>query len=418
MFSYFFSIISFCENFLEWLNSLTLFDFIWIFGFLIIIDVLRPVGKCIILLFYSLYRKVKPVKVAPSFNPKISLIIPAHNEEKMIVKSIEAALETDYENKEIIVVDDGSKDRTYELAYSYAKNGSIKLFRRDIASGSKAGALNFGLSFVSGDIIVTVDADTLIERNALKEIIKPLSDPSVSAVSGNVRVLKGENKGSNLLVKLQSYEYLQALELGRRFNALMRTLLIISGAFGAFWKKNVTSLGDYDSDTITEDFDMTLKMKKIGKKLAFAEKAISWTRVPERWNDWRRQRIRWTMGQAQSLWKHRNIFRKKAFNTMLVIAVYDMVFIDIILLFIRFTWFFYIIFFFQPTLYYVMLFSFIIYLIVDFLTFLTAGILSPRKGDLKNIYLVPLMVFFYRPYYSIIRLNAFFNYIMKKESKW
>ena len=418
MFFIFFSIISFCQNFIKWLNSLTLIDFIWILGLLIIIDVLRPIGKCIILLFNSGYRKIKPLKAANFFNPKISLIIPAHDEEEMIVKSIEAALETDYENKEIIVVDDGSKDRTYDLAYSYAKNGSIKLFRRDIASGSKAGALNYGLSFASGDVIVTVDADTFIERNSLKEIIKPLKDPNVSAVSGNVRVLKGEDKGSNLLVKLQSYEYLQALELGRRFNALIRTLLIISGAFGAFWKKNVTSIGDYDSDTITEDFDITLKMKKIGKKLAFAEKAISWTHVPETWNDWRRQRTRWTMGQAQSLWKHRNIFRKRAFNTMLVVAVYDMVFIDIILLFIRFTWFLYIIFFFQSTFYYVMFFSFILYLIVEFLTFLTAGILSSRKGDLKNIYLIPLMVIFYRPYYSIIRFNAYLNYVMKKESKW
>lgn len=413
-----FLIISFFENFIKWLNNLSLIDFLWIFGFLIILDFLRSVVKCIILLLYSLYRKVKPLRVVPFFHPKITIIIPAHNEEKIIKKSIEAVLETDYENKEIIVVDDGSKDRTYELAYPYAKNGLIKLFRRDIASGSKAGALNFGLCFASGDVIVTIDADTLIERNSLKEIVKPLSDPNVSAVSGNVRVLKGEGTGSGLLVKLQSYEYLQALELGRRFNALMRTLLIISGAFGAFWRKNVTSLGDYDKDTITEDFDITLKMKKIGKKLAFAEKAISWTQVPERWNDWRRQRMRWTMGEAQSLWKHRNIFPKKAFNTMLVIAVYDMVLNDVILLFLRFAWFLYILFFLQSTFLYVILFSFILYLAVEFLTFLTAGILSPRKEDLKNIYLVPLMVFFYRPYYSIIRFNAFINYLLKKESKW
>lgn len=409
----------FIDGFNTWLYSLTLADFFMIFWPLIVFDFMRSIGKCLILLLHSLYRRIKPGCYATrNFSPKISLIIPAHNEEKIIVRAIEAALEADYDNKEVIVVDDGSSDRTYELAYSYAKRGLIKLFRRDFASGSKAGALNFGLLFATGDIIVTVDADTLIERDALKEIVKPLSDPRVSAVSGNVMVLQGEHGANNLLVKLQAYEYLVSLELGRRFNALINTLLIISGAFGSFWKEHVVSLGQYDSDTITEDFDITLKVRKLGKRLAFADKAVSWTFTPETWRDWRRQRTRWSRGQIESLWKHRNIFFSRRFDLMLILAVYDMVIMDMLLLFIRLGWFSYIFIYMQQALLYIMLLSITIYLIIELIMVLTAETLSPRKRLLRNIYLVPIITLIYRPYYSIIRLKAYLEWITQKRSSW
>ncbi|MGB9915107.1 MAG: glycosyltransferase family 2 protein [Candidatus Bathyarchaeales archaeon] len=175
----------------------------------------------------------------------------------------------------------------------------------------KSGALNYGILFASGEVIVTMDADTLLERNAIQEAVKRLANPSVSAVSGNVRVLSGEHGGRNLLVKLQAYEYLLSLELGRRFNSIMGTLLIISGAFGAFWKRSVEQLGQYDKDTITEDFDITIKMRKLGKRLVFAENAVAWTFCPETWRDWIRQRLRWTRGQVETLNKHRDIFFKE-----------------------------------------------------------------------------------------------------------
>ncbi|MBS7649671.1 glycosyltransferase family 2 protein, partial [Candidatus Bathyarchaeota archaeon] len=171
-----FYINSFLNGFTDWLKDLTPMEFLAVFWPLLIFDFMRSIGKCIILLVHAIYRRFKPKRLTAYFSPKITLIIPAHNEEKVIVRAIEAALEADYENKEIIVVDDGSTDRTFELAYPYAKRGLIKLFRRDVASGSKAGALNFGLKFATGDVVITVDADTLIEREAIREIVKPLSD--------------------------------------------------------------------------------------------------------------------------------------------------------------------------------------------------------------------------------------------------
>ena len=408
----------FIENFLRWLSSLSIYDFLLIFWPLVIIDFLRSVGKSILLLSHALLRKMKPLKTEPNFAPKISLIIPAHNEETIIVRAIESALETNYPNKEIIVVDDGSTDRTYQLAQPYARSQRIKLVHRDEASGSKAGALNYGLFFSTGEVIITVDADTLIERNSLRELVKPLSDPRYSAVSGNVRVLSQEHGAMNLLVRLQAYEYLISMELGRRFQALAGTLLIISGAFGAFFKKNIETLGEYDSDTITEDFDITFKMRKLGKRLAFAENAIAWTRAPDTWGDWKRQRIRWTRGQAETLWKHRNLFGKRGFDLRFVIATYDMVVIDVLLLAIRYIWLIFLPLLNLSTFPYVMLTSLILYLLMEITTIITAGILSPRKGDLKYVYLAPLMVVFYRPYYSLVRLWAYFGWLLKWEIRW
>ncbi len=172
------------------------------------------------------------------------------------------------------MVDDGSTDDTYKIAEPYADKGLIKFIHRDDASGSKSGALNYGVLFSSGEIIISVDADTLLERGAIAEIMKPFSDKNVNAVSGNIRILRGNNGADNLIVELQAYEYVQSLELGRRFASLVNILLIISGAFGAFRKEDMVSLGVYSTDTITEDF-ATIKVRKMNRKIVFADKAVT-----------------------------------------------------------------------------------------------------------------------------------------------
>jgi cellulose synthase/poly-beta-1,6-N-acetylglucosamine synthase-like glycosyltransferase len=409
----------FWDGFIQWLSSLTLLDFFLIFWPLILIDFVRSLGKSLVVSFTVLYNKLCPKPLAnQAFFPKLSLIIPAHNEEQIIVQSIEAALEADYPDKEIIVVDDGSTDQTLQLASSYAKRGLIKLVHNDVASGSKTGALNFGLLFTSGEVIVPIDADTLIERSALKKIVAALTLPNVSAVSGNVRVLNGEHGSKNLLVKLQEYEYLVSLEFGRRFNSLTGTMMIISGAFGAFWRKLVESTGGYDKDTLTEDFDLTIKMRKITGRIVFAPKAVSWTIVPSTWGEWQSQRIRWTRGQAETLWKHRNVLQKIRFDFRLVLMTYDMLFMDLVAVFARFIWLFLVAFFYQPSLLYVLFFGVLLYLAIELISALTAAALSSRKSDLKMVYLVPVMVLFYRPYYSVVRFVAYLNWVLKRKSNW
>ncbi|MEM3088921.1 MAG: glycosyltransferase family 2 protein, partial [Candidatus Bathyarchaeia archaeon] len=316
--------------------GVTILEAIFILIIPIIIDLPRTIFKSVYLILDAFYEKKVEDRYSRHYTPLLSIIVPAHNEEETIEKTIQSLLEADYPNKEIIIVDDGSTDRTYELALSYARKGLIKLLKREKASGKKAVPVNYGLLFAKGDIVLIVDADTLIERNSLRQMIRPLSDPQVGAVSGNVRVANKQN----LLTRLQAYEYLMAMEMGRRFQSHVGTLMIIPGAFGAVRKRLLQEAGAYDIDTMTEDFDITVKIHKMKQKIRFVSEAIAWTFAPTTWRTWIRQRTRWTRGQLQTLLKHRNLFFKSYFGLVGLIGAPDMAFMDIVILFARTTWFF------------------------------------------------------------------------------
>lgn len=194
--------------------------------------------------------------------------------------------------------------------------------------------------------------------------------------------------------------------------------MIISGAFGAFRRAELKTLGEYDKDTITEDFDLTIKLRKLRKKIIYAPEAVSWTYVPESWRSWRNQRIRWTKGEAETLWKHKNIFQIRGFDARSVISIYDMLFNDVILLVLRIAWFFSLIIIFPNSLLYVLVFSFVLYLLIEAIVVAFVTVISKNKTRLKYMLLVPLMVLFYRPYYSLVRFIAYIQWIMKKKTSW
>ncbi|MEM3407755.1 MAG: glycosyltransferase [Nitrososphaerota archaeon] len=414
----FFDIFSFFQNFIinfiEWLKSISFINLLLLLWPYILIDFSRSIGKSIVLLFHSIISKRE--EEIPIEWPKISIIIPARNEEKFIRNSIQSVLEADYPNKEIIVIDDSSIDRTFEIASFYIPKG-VKVLKRNVSSGSKASAINYGIAHSTGDIILSIDADTIIEYKSLKELIKKFNDSKVLAVSGNVRILTGESGKKNILTKFQAYEYLLSMETGRRYASLLNTLLIIPGAMGAFRRKECYEMGLFDRDTITEDFDITMKIRKIGK-IVFAEKAISWTYCPDEWKKWIRQRIRWSYGQIETLWKHKDTLFKYHFSTPFVAAFYDMIFMDIILLFIRLLWTPYLLISHINIFPYLMILTFILYLFNEAIIAITAGLLSPRKEDLKYSYLIPFMIIFYRPFYGIIRFIAYIKWFLKRKAKW
>lgn len=406
-------------GFYSWLYSLSPWDLFKILVFPAVVDYSRSFGKATFLLFYSIKEKRMKKQMAflyPNF--KITLLIPAHNEEVGIRHALEAAVNTAYQNKEIIVIDDGSTDNTYKIAQEFAQKGLIKLIRREQSSGSKAAALNFGSQYATGDIILSIDADTLIERKSLDEMVKYFVNDKVVAVSGNVRIQSGDNGVTNFLTRLQSYEYLVNMEMGRRYNAILNSLLIISGAFGAFRKKIFSGIGMYDKDTITEDFDLTVKIRKSGGRLEFATDAIALTFCPNNWKSWWRQRIRWSQGQMITLLKHKDVAWTSSYDFPLITAFYDMWIMDVVLLAVRLVWFPILIWQFTSNMFYLFALVFAIYLASEAFVFISAGILSPRKQDLKLIYLVPVMVFFYRPVYSLLRFKAYVSALVKKEAQW
>ncbi len=242
--------------------------------------------------------------------PPITVIIPAYNEEKVIASTLESVIEADYpSSKEIIVVDDGSTDLTYTIANSYSQKG-VKVFRKP--NGGKHSAINYGLLFAKNPIIVTIDADTVVGREALKEIVKPFQDPDVAGVAGNVLVL---NK-KNILTKCQALEYVASINLHRRTMDLFGAVPVVPGVIGAFRRDVLKSVGEYDPDTVTEDFDVTLKCLKAGKVVQASSKALAFTEAPETLMDLYRQRLRWYRGNIQTILKHKDVFSTKRYGAL------------------------------------------------------------------------------------------------------
>jgi len=229
--------------------------------------------------------------------PDISIIIPAYNEEKVIVHTIEAILEAKYPKKEIIFVDDGSKDRTLDIALQY-KDKILVLHKEN---GGKASALNYGLVYAKGEIIVIVDADTIIGRNSLKEMVKGFHiNEHVAAVAGNIKV----RNRTNLITKCQALEYITGIQIVRRAFDIFGSITIVPGALGAFKKSFLLEAGAYGKDTVVEDFDQTIKLLKAGLITQGSTRATAYTEAPSTLHDFIAQRKRWYRGNIQVLTRH------------------------------------------------------------------------------------------------------------------
>ncbi|MCJ8306969.1 MAG: glycosyltransferase [Nitrosopumilus sp.] len=229
--------------------------------------------------------------------PKVSVIIPAYNEEKVIANTIEALIETKYPKKEIIFVDDGSKDNTLRIATRY--KDQIKILHKE--NGGKATALNYGIQYTTGEIIVIVDADTIIGRHSLKEIVKGFEvNDHVAAVAGNIKV----RNATNWITRCQALEYITGIQIVRRAFDVFGSITIVPGALGAFKKSYLMEAGPYGKDTIVEDFDQTIKLLKAGLITQGSSKATAYTEAPNTIRDFIAQRKRWYRGNMQVLKRH------------------------------------------------------------------------------------------------------------------
>jgi len=235
--------------------------------------------------------------------------VPAYNEEKVLARTIETLIEADYPDKEIIIVDDGSMDSTYDVALRYAKRG-IKVVHRP--NGGKFAALNTGIALSSGELIVTVDADSMVARAAIAEIVKGFENPDVAGVAGNLKVFNR----TKILTKLQALEYIVQIQVVRRAFENFGSLTVASGAFSAFRKTALEEAGWYDPDYLLEDFDITIKLLKSHMLLHGNNEAVCYTEAPETLRDVYRQRLSWFRGDFQNFWKHRDTFFNPRFGIM------------------------------------------------------------------------------------------------------
>jgi cellulose synthase/poly-beta-1,6-N-acetylglucosamine synthase-like glycosyltransferase len=382
-----------------------------------IFEVPRVVLKSVLLLTKHFREKKTAEIYSPSGKmPKVSVIVPAHNEGSTIDFAINSLIDLDYPNKEIIVVDDDSKDDTYVKARPYASRGLIKLFRKTEPSSSKARAVNYGVQFASGDIIVIIDADTIITRDCLLRLIKPFEMDDVVGIAGNVRIYNDKS----FLGRIQAYEYMMAMELGRAYQSIIRILLIIPGALGAFRASVFKELGEMDDDTITEDFDFALKLQKTGKRILFRSDAVGWTVSPEKWGKWIRQRVRWARGQIQTLAKHRDMIVSRKYGLRVWFSCLDMLLMDIVLLFVKLSWIVSLPFVFHNTsLLDMAIVIFVFYLLLELVQASVAVVISPRRErDASTLIVLPVIVLLYRPFYSLVRFYAYVMEAVGAEAKW
>ncbi|WP_407704351.1 glycosyltransferase [Streptomyces spongiae] len=228
----------------------------------------------------------------------VTVLVPAYNEELGIESTLLSLLASTHRQLQIIVIDDGSTDRTAEFAEGVG-DPRVEVVRQ--ANAGKAAALNTGLALARHDIIVMVDADTVFEPDAVQQLIQPLAHPAVGAVSGNAKV--GNRRG--LLAKWQHLEYVFGFNLDRRMFEVLECMTTVPGAIGAFRRDALVSVGGVSEDTLAEDTDLTMALWRAGWRVLYEESAVAWTEVPTSLGQLWRQRYRWCYGTIQAAWKHR-----------------------------------------------------------------------------------------------------------------
>ncbi|MDI2031467.1 glycosyltransferase [Saccharopolyspora sp. TS4A08] len=230
---------------------------------------------------------------------RVGVIVPAYNEQAGIAATVRTILASDHP-VEVIVVDDGSTDRTAEIVeQQFGRHQHVRLIQQ--RNAGKAAALNTGLAAARSELVVVVDGDTILEPDAVSRLVDHFTDPSVGAVSGNVKV--GNRR--TMLGRWQHIEYVIGFNLDRRVYEMLGCTPTIPGALGAFRRSAVLAVGGVSDDTLAEDTDLTMALERDGWRMAYEENAISWTEAPATAGQLWKQRYRWCYGTLQAAWKHR-----------------------------------------------------------------------------------------------------------------
>lgn len=262
-------------------------------------------GRLIIIGLFAVIDRFRRRKnfAGPDYQPRVAVLIPAYNEEKVIVRTIRSVMMSTYKNLHIIVIDDGSKDRTAEVAR--------EAYPEDIASGrltvvkkenaGKAEALNYALqNYVHEEIYVGIDADTVIAHDAIARLVPHFANPQIGAVAGNAKV----GNRVNLWTRWQALEYITSQNFERRALDLFDVVVVVPGAIGAWRTEAVHKGGGYHSNTVAEDADLTMILLEQGLSVIYEDRALAFTEAPINMNGLMRQRFRWSFGIMQAVFKH------------------------------------------------------------------------------------------------------------------
>ncbi len=277
-----------------------------------IVGIVLVSGRALIIGILALIEKMRPDHATmPDPPPSATVLIPAHNEESVIVQTVNSVLASDMKQVRAIVVNDGSTDRTGALLDEhFAQEPRVRIIHQ--VNRGKSAALSRAMAEADTEILVTIDADTEVEPDAIGKLLRHFSDPKVGAMAGNVKV----GNRSRWLTRWQALEYITSQNMEKRAFDLLNCITVVPGALGAWRKKAIEAAGGISADTVAEDADLTIAIRRLGWRIGYDEEAIAWTEAPETAGALIRQRFRWTFGTLQSFWKHSDTLFRPKYGTL------------------------------------------------------------------------------------------------------
>jgi len=282
-----------------------------------VVGIVLVSGRALIIGLLAIIEKLRPDHAVLSDPPpSVTVLIPAHNEENVIVQTVSSVLASILPYLRVIVVNDGSADRTGELLDThFGADERVRIIHQ--VNRGKAAALSAAMSQADTEIVVTIDADTEVEPDAIQKLLRHFSDPKTGAVAGNVKV----GNRSRWLTRWQALEYITSQNMEKRAFDLLNCITVVPGALGAWRKKAIDEAGGITADTVAEDADLTIAIRRMGWRVSYDEEAIAWTEAPETPGALIRQRFRWTFGTLQSFWKHSSTLFRPKYGTLGWIAL-------------------------------------------------------------------------------------------------
>ena len=253
----------------------------------------------------------------PRYDPAVAVIVPAFNEEKVIEKTVVSLLACEHPSDfTILVVDDGSTDSTLaRVRQRFAGEPRVRALTKP--NGGKPAALNFGLMHTNAEIVVALDADTVFAKDTIRKLVRHFADPRIGAVAGNTKV----GNRINLLTLWQALEYVTSQNLDRRAFHVLDCITVVPGAVGAWRRAAVERAGGFTSETLAEDADLTLSVRRLGYSIAYDDEAVALTEAPDTVRGFVRQRYRWTFGTLQAAWKHADTLFRPRYGSLGFVAL-------------------------------------------------------------------------------------------------
>ncbi len=242
-----------------------------------ILGIVLVSGRAIIIGILALIEKLRPDHaVMPAPPPGVTVLVPAHNEESVIVQTVTSVLASDLQDLHVIVVDDGSTDRTGDLLNThFGTEPRVRIIHQ--VNRGKSAALSHAMAEAHTEIVVTIDADTEIEPDAISKLVRHFSDPTLGAMAGNVKV----GNRSRWLTRWQALEYITSQNMEKRAFDLLNCITVVPGALGAWRKEAIAAAGGITADTVAEDADLTIAIRRLGWRIGYDEESIAWTEAPE-----------------------------------------------------------------------------------------------------------------------------------------